>query len=244
MDLLGWGLAVVAAFSIGMAKGGLSMVGTISVPLMALVMSPVQAAGILLPVYVVSDIGGLIAFRRDFDVKVLVTAVPGAITGICLGWATAHLVDDASVGLIVGVIGMAFALNALLRRGATAPARAPDRWRGGFWGTISGYTSFVSHSGAAPYQVYAQPLRMAPLTYAGTTTIFFAICNAVKLVPYGLLGQLSLQNLTISAALMAPGILGVLVGLWVVRRMSAQVFYHFITWALMIVSAKLIWDGL
>ncbi len=98
MEMLGWVLAVIAAFSIGLAKGGLSMVGTISVPLLALVMSPVQAAGILLPVYIISDIGGLIAFRRDFDRRVLRTLVPGAITGIGLGWATAHHVDDAQVG--------------------------------------------------------------------------------------------------------------------------------------------------
>jgi uncharacterized membrane protein YfcA len=244
MDQLGWLLAAVAAFAIGMAKGGLSMVGTIAVPMMALVMSPVQAAGILLPVYVISDIGGLIAFRRQFDRHVLATVVPGALTGIGLGWATAHLVDDREVGLIIGVIGMAFALRALWRRGAASSSQPPDRLRGGFWGMVSGYTSFVSHSGAAPYQVYAQPLRMEPMTYAGTTTIFFAICNAAKLVPYAMLGQLSLHNLAISAALMLPGILGVLVGLQIVRRMSAQVFYGFITWALAIVSAKLIWDGL
>ena len=60
LGLLGWVLGCAAAFAVGLAKGGLSMVGVISVPLMALVMSPVQAAGILLPVYVISDIGGLI----------------------------------------------------------------------------------------------------------------------------------------------------------------------------------------
>lgn len=244
MDLLGWVLGAIAAFSIGMAKGGLSMVGTISVPLMALVMSPVQAAGILLPVYIVSDIGGLIAFRRDFDLRVLRTLVPGAVTGIALGWATAHMVDDHKVGLIVGVIGMAFALNAVLRSAPDSRARPPSRIKGGFWGLVSGFTSFVSHSGAAPYQVYAQPLRMQPMTYAGTTTIFFAICNAVKLLPYAMLGQLSPHNLTLSAALMLPAIAGVLLGLFLVKRMSATVFYGFITWALMIVSAKLIWDGI
>lgn len=244
MDLLGWTLAVIAAFSIGMAKGGLSMVGTISVPLMALVMSPVQAAGILLPVFIVSDIGGLIAFRRDFDRRVLRTLVPGAVSGILLGWATAHLVDDRRVGLIVGVIGAAFALNALLRAAPDASARPPSWTKGGFWGLIAGFTSFVSHSGGAPYQVYAQPLRMSPVVYAGTTTIFFAICNAVKLVPYAMLGQLSTQNLAMAAVLMAPGIAGVMAGLWLVKRMSPGVFYSFITWALMIVSAKLIWDGL
>ncbi|QFQ86334.1 TSUP family transporter [Paracoccus kondratievae] len=244
MEILGWVLAVIAALSIGMAKGGLSMVGTISVPLLSLVMSPVQAAGILLPVYVISDIGGLIAFRRNFDARVLWTLVPGAITGIGLGWATAHHVNDAQVGLIVGLIGLTFALNALLRSPVDGSAR-PPRWGAGtLWGMVSGYTSFVSHSGAAPYQVYAQPLRMTPMTYAGTTTIFFAICNAVKLIPYALLGQLSAHNLSIAAVLMVPGIIGVLIGLWLVRRMSPRVFYSFITWALMLVSARLIWDGI
>lgn len=244
MDMLGWTLAAIAAFSVGLAKGGLSMVGTISVPLMALSMSPVQAAGILLPVYIVSDIGGLVAFRRDFDARVLRTILPGAITGIGLGWATAHLVDDAQVGLIVGIIGLAFALNAILRARVDAAPRVPRWGAGSLWGMVSGYTSFVSHSGAAPYQVYAQPLRMAPMTYAGTTTIFFAICNAVKLVPYAMLGQLSLHNLRLSAALMVPALVGVGFGLWLVRRMSAGIFYRFITWALILVSIKLIWDGL
>lgn len=243
MDMLGWALAVIAAFSVGLAKGGLSMVGTISVPLLALVMSPVQAAGILLPVYIVSDIGGLVAFRRDFDRRVLLTLLPGAIAGIGLGWATASQVSDASVGLIVGVIGLAFALNSLLRSHVNASAR-PARWgAGSFWGVIAGYTSFVAHSGAAPYQVYAQPLRLSPLAYAGTTTIFFAICNAVKLVPYAMLGQLSLHNLMLAAVLLVPGLLGVLAGFWLLRRMSPAFFYRFITWALMLVSVKLILDG-
>lgn len=244
LDIWGWTLAIVAAFAVGLAKGGLSMVGVIAVPLMALVMSPVQAAGILLPVYVASDIGGLVAFRRDFDRRVLATLLPGAVAGIGLGWATAHLVEERHVALIVGIIGLAFALNALLRPRAAAQARPPRLGAGTFWGLVSGYTSFVSHSGAPPYQLYAQPLRMEPLTFAGTTTIFFAICNAVKLVPYALLGQLSAHNLRVAAVLMVPGVAGVACGLWLIRRMSAGFFYGFITWALALVSARLIWSAL
>lgn len=244
LDGWGWMLACIAAFLIGLAKGGLSMVGVISVPLMALAMSPVQAAGILLPVYIVSDIGGLIAFRRDFDRRVLATLLPGAIAGIGLGWATAHLVDERHVGLIVGVIGLVFALNAILRPKASSRLRQPDLRAGSLWGVLSGYTSFVSHSGAPPYQVYAQPLGMAPMTFAGTTTIFFAVCNWVKLVPYALLGQLSLHNLSVAAMLMLPALIGVGCGVWILRRMSPTVFYHFITWALVLVSLRLIWQAL
>lgn len=144
LDIWAWLLCVLAAFSVGLAKGGLSMIGMLGVPVMALVMSPVQAAGILLPVYIVSDIGGLIAFRRSFDRRVLATLIPGMLAGVMLGWATAKLVNEAQVGLIVGLIGLAFSVNALLRPALGAGlARGPAAGAGAFWGAVSGYTSFV-----------------------------------------------------------------------------------------------------
>lgn len=244
LELSGWVLGIIAALAVGLAKGGLAMVAVISVPIMSLVMSPVQAAGILLPVYVVSDIGGLIAFRRSFDRATLRSLLPGMLAGIGLGWATAHLVDERYIGLIIGVIGLVFALNALIRPERSGAVRQPDIVAGSFWGSLAGYTSFVSHSGAPPYQVYAQPLRLEPMVFAGTTTIFFAICNAVKLIPYAFLGQLSLHNLSVAAVLMVPALIGVVCGVWIVRRVPAGIFYKFITWALMLVSLRLIWMAL
>ena len=134
----GWLLLALASALVGLAKGGLAMVGMLAVPILSLAMSPVQAAGVLLPVYVVSDIFGLIAYRRHWDRRVLATLLPGSIAGIALGWATASLVDDAAVGGIVGVIGASFAALTLLR--PPAPDAAPGRpgWtRGTGWGPVS-----------------------------------------------------------------------------------------------------------
>ncbi|WP_312529857.1 sulfite exporter TauE/SafE family protein [Paracoccus sp. (in: a-proteobacteria)] len=244
MGLWAWVLAVIAAISVGLAKGGLSMVGVISVPVMALAMSPIQAAGMLLPVYVISDLGGLIAYRRNFDMKVLIRLMPGAIFGIFLGWATSSQVSDQTVELVVGVIGLAFAISALWKRRDQASARQADWARGTVWGGVAGYTSFVAHAGAAPYQVYAQPLKMSPMTYAGTTTIFFAICNWIKLIPYAMLGQLSADNLKVAAILTIPALLSVQLGIWLVKRMSPTVFYNLITWMLLLVSIRLIWAAI
>lgn len=240
----GWALAVVAAFAVGLSKGGLAMVGIISVPLMSLVMSPVQAAGLLLPVYVVSDLGGLIAFRRDFDSRVLACALPGALIGIGVGWATASIVPVWGVTLIVGIIGLGFALNMLLRPRIDAAPRRPTAQAGSLWGGMAGYTSFVSHSGAPLWQVYAQPLALSPLIYAGTTTWFFAIGNWVKLIPYAALGQLSRANLLTAAALMPVALAAVWVGLRLVRIMPPLLFYRLITWGLLLVSLRLIWQSL
>lgn len=48
-----------------------------------------------------------------------------------------------------------------------------------------------------------QPLRLGKESYAGTITVFFAVVNAVKLIPYAALGQLGSANLG-KAAVMMP----------------------------------------
>lgn len=239
----GWALAVLASVAVGMAKGGLAMVGILAVPILSLVMSPVQAAGLMLPIYVVSDAGGLLAFRRNFNMAVLRTAIPGSVLGIGLGWATASIVPDRGVTLIVGVIGLVFALNALIRPDLGV-ARAPSLAKGTFWGALAGYTSFVSHSGAPPYQVYVQPLRLPSVVYAGTSTWFFAVTNWVKLVPYWALGQLSPANLRAALILVPVALVSVWVGLRVVRIIPQALFYKLITWGLLAVSLRLIWQAL
>jgi hypothetical protein len=243
LDTLGWVFAVLAAISVGLSKGGLPVISGIAVPLLAQVMSPVQAAGLLLPVYIVSDMFGLWAWRKEFDRRVLMIVAPAAVLGIALGWATASVVSDRMVGLLVGVIGSVFALNAIFRRPAVAEPSPPETGKGIFWGTIAGFTSFVSHSGGPPWQVYALPLGMSKTVFAGTSTILFAFINAVKLVPYYALGQLSPANLGVAVMLMAPAALAVLAGVWAVRVIPQVLFFRIVIWALLAISLRLIWQA-
>lgn len=243
LDSLGWVFAVLAAVSVGLSKGGLPVISSIAVPLLAQVMSPVQAAGLLLPVYIVSDAFGLWAWRKEFDRRVLLIVAPAAVLGIALGWATASIVSDRMVGLLVGVIGTVFALNAIFRRPAVATPRVPEVGKGIFWGSIAGFTSFVSHSGGPPWQVYALPLGMTKTVFAGTSTILFAFVNAVKLIPYYALGQLSPANLGVAAMLMAPAALAVFVGVWAVRVIPQVLFFRIVIWALLAISLRLVWQA-
>lgn len=238
-----WGLAVLAASLVGMGKGGVPIVGMLAVPVMALVMNPVVAAGILLPVYVVSDMFGLYAYRAAFDRRVLAILLPGAVVGIGIGWATASLVSEAAVTLLVGGIGLAFALNLILRRPVVAGQKRAKVAPGLFWGGVAGFTSFVSHAGAPPYQVYTLPLGMPKAVFAGTSTIAFTVINAVKLVPYYALGQLGSSNLKMAVVLAVPAVAAVFLGYRLVKVMPEKVFFRLVIWALLLISLKLIWDG-
>lgn len=242
--LLFWCLGIASAFLVGMGKGGLPVVGMLAVPVLSLVISPVTAAGLLLPVYVVSDMFGLYAYRHEFNARVLAILLPGAVVGIGIGWATATIVPEPAVTLAVGLIGVVFALNLLFRVNKDAEARVPDVPRGLFWGAVTGFTSFVSHSGGPPYQVYTLPLKMTKTVFAGTSTIAFAVINAVKLVPYWALSQFSSDNLHVAVLLMPVAAVAVFTGVRLVRVLPEALFFKLVTWALLLVSVKLIWDGL
>lgn len=240
-----WIAAVIAALLVGAGKGGLPVVGMMGVPVLALVIPPGMAAGLLLPVYVVSDMFGLYAYRHAFDRRVLAIVLPGAVAGIGFGWATAHLVPEAAVTALVGSIGVVFAVNLLMRgRSGGDGARRPGQVAPGlFWGAVTGFTSFVSHSGGPPWQVYTLPLGMPKAVFAGTSTIAFAVINAVKLLPYWHLGQLSASNLGNAAMLFLPASLAVFAGVRLVRWLPERVFFRLVTWALLALSAKLLWEG-
>lgn len=238
-----WALAALAATLVGLSKGGMPVVAMLSVPVLSLVISPVTAAGLLLPVYVASDVFGLYAYRERFDRRILAILAPAATVGVGIGWATAAITPEWLVTGLVGLIGAAFALRMLLARGEPAPAREPRVGPGLFWGTICGITSFVSHSGAPPFQIYVQPMRLDKAVFAGTLTVLFAYINAIKIVPYWALGQLSLDNLGVAAVLAPIAAAAVYAGVWLVRVMPQDLFYKFVTWALLIVSAKLLYDG-
>ncbi len=238
-----WVAASLAAIFVGMGKGGVPVVSALAVPLLALVISPVAAAGLLLPVFIVADVFGLIAYRKSVDWRVLRIVMLAMPIGVFIGYLTVDLVSEALVTIILGLIGTVFALSLMLRRPVRDAPRQP-RWGPGlFWGTITGFTSFVSHSGAVPYQIFVLPLRMPKLVFAGTVIVAFAYINAIKLIPYYLLGQLSLTNLKTAAILMIPAVLAVAAGVKLVRILPERQFFQLIIWALLLLSLKLLWDG-
>lgn len=239
-----WMAAVAAAVCVGAGKGGIPIVGMLSVPILALTMSPVAAAGLLLPVYVVSDMFGLWAYRKDFSGRVLAIVLPGAMLGIGAGWAAASIVPENWVRVLVGLIGIVFALNFILRGQAAGPPRRAEVAPGLFWGAVAGFTSFVSHSGGPPYQVYTLPLRMTKTVFAGTSTIAFAVINAVKLLPYWVLGQLTADSLHVALMLMPIAAGAVFLGVRLVEVLPEKLFFRLVIWALLILSVQLVWTGL
>jgi len=224
----------------------------LAVPLMSLVISPIQAAGIMLPILIAMDFLSIWVYRKTWDGRNLTVLLPAAIVGITIGGLTARWVNDDIIRLLVGAIAVTFSLYrwAAMSRSSRAASqseplepRPPSKLLGVLWGACSGFTSFLAHAGSPPYQVYVIPQRLSKQVYAGTSLVFFATVNAIKLIPYGMLGQLSPTNLSVSAMLLPLVPMGVFIGVRINRRLPEKTFYTIVMTAVFLVGIKLIWDG-
>ena len=235
--------AIPAVFLMGLAKGGFAGLGLIAIPLLALVVSPVKAAALMLPILILQEMVSTWAYRRDFDFRNLAIMLPGSFFGVFLGWLMAAHVSDDMVKLGVGVISIAFVIVYWRRRNVPGDPVKGKTIAGIFWGIVAGFTSFVAHAGGPPFQVHVMPQRLPPQTYVGTSTWFFTITNLTKVLPYFLLGQFSSENLGTSFALFPLALVATLTGVWMVRRIPASRFYTLIYALTFLVGAKLLWDS-
>ncbi len=235
--------AIVAVALAGLSKGGLSGIGSLSTPILALVLPPVQAAAVMLPILIMQDAVGLVAYRRNVDWRLIRGIVPGAVLGILLAYLLAAHLAEGAVSLAIGLVAIGFAGLNVARRNVEIRA-APGAVSGWFWGGVAGFASMVAHAGGPPFQIYALRRRMPRDLFVGSSIVFFATVNWIKVAPFIALGQLTWPSLRASLILAPIAIASTFAGIWIVRRVDPDRFFLIIHLLLAAVGLKLVADGL
>ena len=239
--------AVPAVLLFGIAKGGFGGgLGIVAVPLMALVVSPLQAAAVLLPILCLMDLVGLWAYRGKWLWPELRILIPASIVGIAAGTLLFGYMSPAIVRLIIGIIAIVFTVHHFVSSRQRPGVELPHfpKAAGLLAGATGGFTSFIAHSGGPPISMYLLRRPLDRTDFAGTTVLLFAVINYVKLAPYAWLGQLSTENLLTSAVLSPLAPIGVYTGVWLHRRVSDVFFFRLMYVLLFVVGGKLLYEGL
>jgi uncharacterized protein len=235
-------VATIAIILVGLAKGGFAGLGAASVPLLVLVMDPIAAAAMLLPILLVQDVVSVWAFRKSYDAQTLKWMVPGSLVGVFLGWWLAASVDSDQIRAMVGLISAVFGLYRLTGY-RMKTARALPQWLASFWGGVSGFTSQVAHSGGPPFQVWAMTRNFPHTIFIGTSSIFFAVVNWIKVPAYFALDQFNWANMQLTLLFMPLAILSTFAGVWMVKRMKPERFYGVISILMVVVGIALLADS-
>jgi len=219
-------IAFPAVVMLGLSKGGFSGIGMVSTPLLALMMPPLQAAAILLPIIILQDLMSVWVYRHNWDAWNLKVMLPGAVGGVGAAWLFAAYVSDAGIMLAVGLIGLALVGYAWFGPPPPKIPQKPIAVIGMFCGGLAAFTSTLIQIGAPPYYVFVLPQRLEKMVYVGTTIWFFAVINWMKITPYIALGQFSTAGLATSFVLFPLAIASNFLGIWLVRITPTELFYR------------------
>ena len=242
MDPTFLAFASFGVFVFGISKGGIpGPIAMLAVPVMSFAMSPLQAAGILLPLLIIMDFSAIYLYWKKWLNNIVKIIIPASIIGILFGTFTFQYTNENQIRIVVGAISIIFVLVSFIQRNNLL--LKPTNIKGYFWSSIAGYTSFLIHAGNPPINFYMLPLKLDKVSFIGTMTLAFLVINVVKLIPYYYVGLLAPSNLIVSFMLLPLAFVSVLFGYFLQKKIPEKLFFNIVYILLFLSGCKLIYDG-
>lgn len=247
LDLYFFAFAIPAVVFAGMSKGGFGSVAAFAAtPFLALILTPGQAIGLMLPLLMIMDVTAIKVYWRKWDWPIARTLILGAMPGLLLGGALYGLANPDVFRFLIGILAIGFVIYQVAKsRGWIPTPKVKMRARGGFfWGCVAGFTSFISHAGGPPATVYLLSQRLDKTTFQATSVLVFWAINALKFIPYFALGIFSPETFKADLFLIPAAITGVFIGAYLHKKLPEKIFFGLTYVFLVVTGGKLIFDAL
>lgn len=218
--------AVAGVFKVAFGLGA----GAFLTPVLALVLPPKLAIGLMWPVMFVTDLSALRHHWRKWDTRHVLVLLPTCLLGVVAGslflaWAPSWVVRKT-----IGVIALAFCGVQLLRMGraASGPSHPMPTWGGWIVGFVAGLTTSIAHSGGIVMSIYLLTVGLTKNRFIATLVSIFFASNLLKFPLYWQTGILTMPALLTGLALTPAMLLGGRFGMSVNRRLSVAQFTRFV----------------
>jgi uncharacterized membrane protein YfcA len=180
-------IIAIGAIMIGLSKGGFGgpVLVAMLTPLLTLALPAGQAIGLVLPLLIFGDIFAVWIYWRKWDMSQIKLLLPSALVGIIIGGILLlSLVSNNQNELLRRILGLFTLLVILYKVGSTrlkSLEYKPRNWHGHLAGWASGFGSALANVGAPAFTAYMLLQDVDPMTFLGTSSLFFAILNVAKL---------------------------------------------------------------
>ena len=224
-----WGLLVLCAILVGMAKTGVAGVYNAVVPILALIFGGRDSTGVLLPILILADIFAVVYYHREARWAYILRLLPWSLAGIAFGtWAGSRISDDAFKMVMGGLVllGVGIMLWQEWRRDARVPEHGSFA---ALMGLLGGFATMVGNTAGPILAVYLLAMKLPKNSFIGTGAWFFMIINLSK-VPFHLFvwDTISPASLVLDLSLLPAIALGAFTGIWVIRRLSDRFYRRFV----------------
>ena len=246
-DLVFFLIAGPAVLFAGISKAGFgSGAAFASATILALIIDPGLALGVMLPLLMLIDVSSLKPYWRKWAWPEARLLILGGLPGVLAGALLYRVASPDLVRLMIGSVAVGFVLwQALLASRLVSLTRHQLSDKAGlFWGSIAGFTTFISHAGGPPAAVFLLSRNLTKTQYQATTVLLFWVLNIVKFLPYAALGMFTTQTFMANLVLAPFALLGTWLGVKAHYIVPERVFFGLTYILLLVTGTKLIWDGL
>ena len=253
-------LAIPAVIFAGVSKGGFgSGAAFAATPLLAIVVGPGAALGVMLPLLMLVDLAVLRPYWGRWSWSDARLLILGGMPGVAIAAMLWRVAPADLFRVLIGLTALSFvawqtrgALARLLGASGAAPdppasrgdPAPPSRGWGLLAGAVAGFTSFVSHAGGPPVAVYLLARGHSKTAYQATTVLVFWAVNLAKAVAFAGLGLFTAQTLAADMVLAPFALVGAALGVRAHHLVPERAFFAIAYVLLTVAGAKLLWDAL
>ena len=238
-----WLLAIICAVMIGMAKTGVSGLGTLVVPLMAFIFGGMPSSGLVLPMLVMADIFGVTYYHRSANWKTVIKVIPWAFAGIFAGLMVGKNISAEQFKHLIGIL-VIISLAVMIWQ-EVAKKRNNDivphkPWFAIPFGISGGFSTMIGNAAGPIMSVYLLSMNLKKNEFIGTAAWFFFIVNVFKL-PLQIWGwhNITLQTFTFNLMLLPAIAVGAFLGIKITKLISEDGYRWFVVVATLISAVAL-----
>ena len=224
-----------AFFLAGIVKGtiGLGLPVVVTAVLAAPLGLKTAVALLVVPGFLTNVWQGLVGGRLRELVLRLWPMLLAAMVGIWLGVKALKVADGRMLVALLGTILIVYATIALTRAEMPAPGRL-ERWLAIPVGAVSGFLFGLMGSYMVPGVLFLQAMRLGRDAFVQALGMTFCVISLTLGIMLGAERMLGAELLLVSAATLAPTILGMLVGQRLRRHLDEARFRRLFFWGLIV----------
>ena len=221
-----WFAIFFSAFLIGVAKTGMQGLGTLVVPILALVAGAKPSTGLILPMLCFADLLAVIYYRRTAEWKYIFRLLPYTLLGFGVALLVDSVVPTQQFRYLMGfsiVVGLAVLFYS--ERKKENPVYLSAWWFAPLFGLLGGFSTMIGNAAGPIMAVYLLSMRLPKYAFVGTGAWFFLIVNHLKLpLQIWVWDNITLESLRVNLYAIPFILAGAVVGVLVVKRLPEKHF--------------------
>ena len=224
-----------------MSKTGVNGLGTVVVPILAIIFEAKPSTGILLPMLCFADLFAVIYYRRSAEWKYVFHLLPWALAGFALALLTDHLIPDRGFKILIGVCIFA-GLGVMMWNEFRGKDKAiPSAWWfTAMFGIMGGFSTMIGNAAGPIMSIFLLSVRLPKNSFVGTAAWFFMIVNYLKLpLQYFVWQNITQETLLFDLAMLPTIAVGAWLGIIFVKKVSEK-NYRIVVYILTVVSTLLL----